>query len=71
LSIFIKTCRSERKAGENQQVVTTSDQPLAPFSSGLSRLFAAICHNQYYVFMTAGHACVSVAIMIQRNVAEF
>jgi hypothetical protein len=44
-SIFIKTCRSERKAAGNQQVVTTSDQPLAPFSSPLSRLFAAICHN--------------------------
>src|SRR5713226_7223633 len=45
LSTFIKTCRSERKAEENQQVVTTSDQLLAPSSSPLSRLFAAICHN--------------------------
>ncbi len=45
LSTFIKTCRSERKAGENQQVVATSDQLLAPSSSPLSRLFAAICHN--------------------------
>ncbi len=38
LSTFIKTCRSERKAEENQQVVTTSDQLLAPSSSPLSRL---------------------------------
>ena len=45
LSTFIKTGRSERKAGENQQVVTTSDQLLAPSSSPLSRLFAAVCHN--------------------------
>jgi hypothetical protein len=45
LSTFIKTCRSEREAGENQEVVTTSGQLLAPFSSSLSRLFAAICHN--------------------------
>src|SRR6266481_7176804 len=52
LSTFIKTCRSERKAGENQQVVTTSDQLLAPSSSPLSRHFAPICHNWYYVFMT-------------------
>src|SRR5258706_6139273 len=39
LSTFIKTCPSECKAGENQQVVTTSDQLLAPSSSPLSRLF--------------------------------
>ncbi len=45
LSTFIKTCRSERKAGENQQVVTTSDQLFAPSSSPLSRHFAPICHN--------------------------
>src|ERR1700757_739730 len=57
-SNFIRTCRSERKAGENQQVVTTSDQLLAPSSSPLSRLFAAICHNYYYVFMTAAHVHV-------------
>jgi hypothetical protein len=65
LSTFIKTCRSERKAGENQQVVTTSDQLLAPSSSPLSRLFAAICHNYYYVFMTAAHVHDSIAIMVQ------
>src|SRR5712691_1037054 len=52
LSTFIKTCRSERKAAGIQQVVTTSDQLLAPSSSPLSRLFAAISHNSYCVFMT-------------------
>src|SRR5229473_7019827 len=55
LSTFIKTCRSERKAGENQQVVTKADKPLPPSSSPLSRLFAPICHTSYYVFMTAEH----------------
>ncbi len=45
LSTFIKTCRSERKAGENQQVVTTSGQLLAPSSSPLRSDFATICHN--------------------------
>jgi hypothetical protein len=45
LSTFIKTCRSERKAGENQQVVTTSDQLFAPSSSPLRSDFATICHN--------------------------
>jgi hypothetical protein len=65
LSTFIKTCRSERKAAGIQQVVTTSDQLLAPSSSPLSRLFAAICHNLYYVFMTAAHVSASIAIMVQ------
>ena len=45
LNIFIRTCRSWREAGENQQVVTTSDQLLAPSSSPLSGLLAALCHN--------------------------
>src|SRR6266481_9614059 len=41
LSTFIKTCRSERKAGENQQVVTASDQLLAPSSSRFMESIAA------------------------------
>ena len=45
LYTFIRTCRSWRKAGENQQVVTTSDQLPTPSSSPLSMLFAAICHD--------------------------
>jgi hypothetical protein len=53
LCTFIKTCRSERKAEKSQQVVTSSDKPLAPSSSHLRTLFAAICHDLYYVFMTA------------------
>jgi hypothetical protein len=67
LSTFIKTCPSERKAAEIQQVVTTSDQLLAPSSSPLSRLFAAISHNSCYVFMTAEHLWAHIAIMIQPN----
>src|SRR6267142_1399108 len=65
LSTFIKTCRSERKAGENQQVVTTSDQLLAPSSSPLSRFFAAICHNYYYVSMTGENEVFDQCILIQ------
>ena len=45
LSTFIKTCRSERKAEENQQVVIDGDELLTPFSSPLSTRFAAIYHN--------------------------
>jgi hypothetical protein len=33
--------------------VINGDKPLAPSSSPLSRPFAPICHNLYYVFMTA------------------
>jgi len=55
LSTFIKTCRSERRAG--QQVVATSDQLLAPSSSSLSRRFAAVCRNSYYAFYD-GRSCV-------------
>src|SRR6202007_149145 len=65
LSTLIRTCRSERKAGENQQVVTTSDQLLAPSSSPLSRLFAMICHNKNYDFMTASHFWQSLADIAQ------
>jgi len=45
LSTFIKTLPEWRKAEENQQVVTTSDQLLAPSLSLLCRLFLTICHN--------------------------
>src|SRR5215469_14687289 len=45
LHTFIRTCRSWREAGENQQVVTTSDRALAPSSSPLGMLFVAFCHN--------------------------
>lgn len=38
---------------------------LAPFSSGLRRLFTAICHNLYYVFMTRGGAVFDQAILTQ------
>jgi len=53
VTTLIKTCRSERKAEDNQQVVTNADQLLAPSLSTLSSRFATICHNHYYVFMTA------------------
>jgi hypothetical protein len=49
--------------------VTTSDQLLAPSSSPLSRLFAAICHNKYYVFIMAARVCESIAIMVQPKAA--
>jgi hypothetical protein len=52
VTTLINTCRSERKAEDYQQVVSTADQPLAPSSSHLSSRFAIICHNYYYVFMT-------------------
>ena len=54
MTTLIKTCRSERKAEDYQQVVSTTDQLLAPSPSlsQLSSCFAAICHNYYYVFMT-------------------
>ena len=48
VTTLIKTCRSERKAEDNQQVVTTADQQLAPSLSTLSSRFAMICHNYYY-----------------------
>ena len=53
VTTLIETCRSERKAEDNQQVVTNADQLLAPSLSTLSGRFATICHNYYYVFMTA------------------
>ncbi len=53
VTTLIKTCRSERKAEHNQQVVTNPDQLLAPSLSPLSSRFVTICHNYYYVFMTA------------------
>ena len=53
VTTIIKTCRSERKAEDNQQVVSNADQLLAPSLSALSSRFATICHNYYYVFMTA------------------
>jgi len=65
VTTLIKTCRSERKAEDNQQVVTNADQLLAPSLSPLSSRFATICHNYYYVFMTADHVCASIAIMLQ------
>src|SRR5580704_3726799 len=52
LSTLIRTCRSDRKARENQQLVMNGDKLLTPFSSPLSRGFAAICHNYYYISMT-------------------
>jgi hypothetical protein len=56
VTTLIKTCRSERKAEDNQQVVTNADQLLAPSLSILSSRFAMICHHYYYVFMTAALA---------------
>ena len=53
VTTLIKTCRSERKAEHNQQVVSNADQLLAPSLSPLSSRFITICHNYYYVFMTA------------------
>jgi len=53
----IKTCRSERKAEDNQQVVSNADRLLAPSLSPLTPLssrFGTICHNYYCVFMTPG-----------------
>jgi len=55
VTTLIKTCRSGRKAEDNQQVVTNADQLLAPSLSTLSSRFAMICYNYYYVFMTAAH----------------
>jgi len=45
LTALIRTCRSERKARGNQQLVINGDKPLTPFSSRLSSRFGAICHN--------------------------
>jgi hypothetical protein len=45
LFAIITARRSERKAGESQQLVTNGDKLLTPFSSPLSKRFAAICHN--------------------------
>jgi hypothetical protein len=47
VTTLIKTCRSERKAEDNQQVVSTADQFLAPSLSPLRSRFATICHNYY------------------------
>jgi hypothetical protein len=54
VTTLTKTCRSERKAEDNQQVVTDADQLLAPSLSALSSRFTTICHNYYYVLMTVG-----------------
>jgi hypothetical protein len=35
LSTLIRTCRSDRKARENQQLVINGDKLLTPFSSAL------------------------------------
>jgi hypothetical protein len=56
VTTLIKTCRSKRKAQDNQQVVSNADQLLAPSLSTLRSRFATICHNYYYVFMTAACA---------------
>src|SRR5258708_5922965 len=40
LTALIRTRRSERKARENQQLVTNGDKPLSPFSSPLGTRFA-------------------------------
>jgi hypothetical protein len=69
VTTLIKTCRSERKAEDNQQVVSNADQLLAPSLSTLSSRFATICHNYYYVFMTADHGCASITIMLQPDAA--
>ena len=53
VTTLIKTCRSERKAEDNQQVVSNADRLLAPSLSPLSSRFGTICHNYYYVLMTA------------------
>jgi hypothetical protein len=52
LTSLIRTSRSEHKQRENQQLVINGDKLLTPFSSPLSRGFAAICHNYYYISMT-------------------
>jgi hypothetical protein len=62
VTTLIKTCRSERKAEDYQQVVSTADQLLAPSLSHLSSRFATICHNYYYVFMTAAPALSVISI---------
>jgi hypothetical protein len=40
VTTLVKTCRSERKTEDNQQVVTNADQLLAPSLSTLSSRFA-------------------------------
>jgi hypothetical protein len=45
LSTLIKTCRSERKTEQSQQVVTNGDKPLTSFSSLLIRHFTTIRGN--------------------------
>jgi hypothetical protein len=55
-AVLIRTCRSDRKAGENQQLVVSDAKLLTPFSSPLSEGFAAICHNYYYISMTERHS---------------
>jgi hypothetical protein len=45
LTTLIRACRSDRKAGGNQQLVISGDKLLTPFSSSFSRRFAAICHD--------------------------
>jgi hypothetical protein len=53
VTTLIKTCRSERKAEDNRQVVTNADQLLAPSLSTLRSHFVTICHHYFCVFMTA------------------
>src|SRR6266403_981931 len=65
VTTLIKTCRSGRKAEDNQQVVTTADQQLAPSLSTLSSRFAMICHN-YYFFMTAARLPWARTIRLQQ-----
>jgi len=65
VTTLIKTCRSGRKAEDNQQVVTTADQQLAPSLSTLGSRFAMICHNYYYFFMTAAHLPWARTIRLQ------
>ncbi len=55
LSTLLTTCRSECKAEQSLQVVTSDDKPLAPSSLPSTMDLAAICHNSYYVLMTENH----------------
>jgi len=66
VTTLIKTRRSGRKAEDNQQVVTTADQQLAPSLSTSSSRFAMICHNYYYFFMTAARLPWARTIRLQQ-----
>ena len=65
MTTLIKTCRSERKAEDYQQVVSSADQLLAPSLSPLSSRFATICHNYNYDFMTAARLPWARTIRLQ------